>query len=323
MRIKPTHSQRNQLLRANAYRCCVCKRRSIGFHLHHIDGDNANTVDANLAVVCVEDHDRHHRPGDYSSKPNHTELSAAELLQYKNSWESFVAEARQPQPQVLATLSAYGTFELIHSLQLILQWPDETIALKTSYHLLDGDLDRLTDEVFAELASIGPNIKLALINEPLPVEHCPCCGSGLSRTLKPAVVTRLTDPLWARESCACIYINPMQASLALTLFFRHQEILSSSLHLCQGSYLHYHDDWIDERVPVDRRSSVRRQAQNIVNHMLREWQPAEIFIGTGDHDQPELISELVLPECWELTKTERRSRRLRKLCMREPDRGLP
>ena len=98
---------------------------------------------------------------------------------------------------MLAALSAYGTVELIHSLQLVLQWPDETIALKTSYHLLDGNLDRLTDEVFADLASIGPNIKLALINEPLPVEHCPCRGSGLSRTLKPAVVTQ--SPYRCRE----------------------------------------------------------------------------------------------------------------------------
>jgi hypothetical protein len=35
------------------------------------------------------------------------------------SWEAFVIEANQPEPTVIATLSAYGTEELIHSLQLV------------------------------------------------------------------------------------------------------------------------------------------------------------------------------------------------------------
>jgi hypothetical protein len=79
---------------------------------------------------------------------------------------------------VLATLSAYGTVELVHSLQLVMQWLDERIAMKQSYHFLDDNLDRLTDEVLAYLASIGPNVKMAVISEPVAVEHCPCCGTG-------------------------------------------------------------------------------------------------------------------------------------------------
>jgi len=300
-RVRPTDSQYERLLAANAYRCCVCKRRGVGFHLHHIDGDNANTVDANLAVLCVEDHDRHHRPGDYAPVPNHTGLSASELLDFKTDWESFVAEAKRPEPQVLATLSAYGTEKMIHSLQLVMQWPDERIAMKQSYHLLDGNLDRLTDEVFADLASIGAHIKMAVINEPLPVDHCPCCGTGYSRTLKSAVVARLTDTGWATESSASIYINPGQPSLAILVSLRQEEMMSGSLHLCQGDYLHYHDGGIDDRVPVERRPSVRTQASRIVETVLDEWQPAMIFIGTGDPENPDMIDNLILPKCWEET----------------------
>ena len=211
-RVDPTPAQRRRLLNANAHHCCVCKRRRIGFNFHHIDGNPSNTVDENLAVLCVEEHDVHHRPSEY--KARHCDLRADEILHFKNSWEAFVSEAGKPHPSVIATLSCYGNVELIHSLQLVLQWPDERIEYARSFHLLDGDLDRLTDEVHEELASISPNIKMAVISQPLPVEHCPC-GTGFSRTIKPAVVARLTDPAWATESSCKIYINPAQASLAL------------------------------------------------------------------------------------------------------------
>lgn len=296
-RVRPSDNQRDRLKETNAFRCCVCKRRSVGFHLHHIDGDNANTVDANLAVLCVEDHDRHHRSGEYA--PRHTELKAEDILQFKTDWESFVAEAQRPEPKVLATLSSYGTPELIHSLQLVLQWPDERIAMKQSYYLLDGDHDRLTDEVVADLISIGPNVKMATINVPLPVEHCPCCGTGYSRTLKPAVVARLTDPDWATKSSASIYINPAEPRVTILFSLRDQSLLTGSLHLCQGQFLHYHCEGIDDRVPVTDRPSVRTQVTKIIKNVLREWQPARVFIGTGNPDLPTLLPDLNLPKLWE------------------------
>jgi hypothetical protein len=298
-RVNPSPSQKQRLLEANAFRCCVCKRSSVGFNFHHLDGDSANTVDQNLAVLCVEDHDKHHRPGEYEVQSNHLELDEDELRRLKGSWEAFVAEAKKPNPAVLATLSCYGTEELIHSLQLVMQWPNERIEYKRSFHLLDGDLDRLTDEIFKELTSIGSNVKMAVIDQPLPVEHCPCCGAGFSRTMQPAVVARLTNPAWETDSLCSIYVNPDQPSLALVFFLGEQELFSSSLHLCQGQHLHYSTDGVDERVPVKSKPSVRAQATQIVNHVLNEWVPAKIFIGTGDPDAPRLISDLELPKVWE------------------------
>jgi len=35
--VNPTLSQKQRLLEANAFRCCVCKRSSIGFNFHHIE----------------------------------------------------------------------------------------------------------------------------------------------------------------------------------------------------------------------------------------------------------------------------------------------
>lgn len=300
VRKNPTPPQKERLLQANAFRCCVCKRRSLGFHIHHIDGDSSNTVDENLAVLCVEDHDRHHRPDGYKSQVNHLELDATEILRLKNSWEAFVIEANQPDPKIIATLSGYGTENLIHSLQLVMQWPDERIEYKRSFHLLDGDLDRLTDEVFDELAAIGPKVKLALINQPLPVEYCPACRKAFSRTLKSAVVMRLTDPAWATHSACSIYINPDQPSLAIVIFLRQQPVLSGSLHLCQGKFLDYASEGIDDRVPIRPKPSIRSQASRIVNQVLREWTPSKVFIGTGDPDAPRILNTLALPRCWEV-----------------------
>ena len=227
------------------------------------------------------------------------ELDAEEIMQLKVSWEAFVAEARKQEPKVVATLSAYGTKELIHSLQLVMQWPDQRIEYLRSFHLLDGDLDRLTDEVIEEVGAIGPKVKLAMLNEPLPVEHCPCCKRGLSRTLNPAVVTRLTDPRWANESLCSIYINPDQPPLAIQFNLGEQQILSGTLHLCQRTFLHYSSEGIDDRIPVRQQPSIRTQASNIVRHILAEWSPAKVLIGTGNPDRPEIASGLELPSCWE------------------------
>ena len=105
-RVNPKAEQRDRVLNTNAKRCCVCKCSGVGLHLHHIDRDSSNTVDENLAVLCVEDHDRHHRPGAYTPTVNHLELSPDEIRRHKTSWEAFVSETRKPFPKVIATRSS-------------------------------------------------------------------------------------------------------------------------------------------------------------------------------------------------------------------------
>jgi hypothetical protein len=237
---------------------------------------------------------------EYESRARHLELDAMEILRCKHSWEAFLIEANRPEPTVIATLSAYGTEELIHSLQLVMQWPDERIEYKRSFHLLDGDLDRLTDEVLEEVATVSPKVKLAHINQPLPVEYCPSCRTAFSRTLKSPVLTRLTDLAWATESACGIYINPDRPSLAIILSFRGEQILSGNLHLCQAKFLDYSSEGVDERIPIRSKPSIRTQATRIVQQVLQDWTPSKVFIGTGDLDEPEIINTLALPKCWEV-----------------------
>ncbi|BAY10963.1 HNH endonuclease [Calothrix sp. NIES-2098] len=294
----PSKEQRERLLKRNLYRCCVCKKEGVGLHLHHIDEDPSHTVDENLAVLCVQDHDLHHRPDAYD-RVKHTELGRERIKEFKSSWESFVTEARQDKPKILATVSAYGNYEHIHAARLVMQWFDEKIEYERIFHLLEGDYEYWAEEILREVHNFGENIKVAIINEPLPVERCPCCGKGLSRTVKEGIALKMTDPDWSTDSTCSIYINPNQPSLALIISLGDKLIYQSNLHLCQSKYLHYSGDFYDERLKVKKSPSVRTQATKLIQKVLDDWQPSKIFIGTGDYDKPLLINAFELPLCWE------------------------
>src|SRR5262245_33937369 len=108
-RVKASEEQRCRLFAANASRCCVCKRSGIGLHLIPLNSHPSQTVDENLAVLCVEDHDRHYHPSSYRSHVNHLELGAKEILKHKASWEKFVSACQRPGSPVLATVTMFGT----------------------------------------------------------------------------------------------------------------------------------------------------------------------------------------------------------------------
>ena len=310
-RIRVTDKQRRRLLAANADRCCVCKRNEVGFHLHHIDGDSSNTIDGNLAVLCIEDHDRHHRPKAYRSRVNHLELDAERILKYKMSWEKFVSACHVPGSPVLATVTMFGTKEEVHSTQVVYQWKDETIEHTHSFHLLEGGYEQWADDIVKEVESIGPHLIIAMIEEPQPVEHCPCCGTGFSHTTKTALLVKLTDKRWSTHSIMSIFINPEQPSLAMSLGFGEEHLYSGSLHVCQSKFLHYTCDYDEERIRLKKKPSIRTQATRMVEKIINKWSPAVLVIGTGNHDSPEIIEELNLPLCWErraATKSQKPTR---------------
>jgi hypothetical protein len=297
-RKNPTLTQRERLISKNAFRCCVCKREGIGLHLHHIDGNSSNTVDENIAVLCVEDHDHHHRPNKYT-KAKHLELSAEKLLEYKNSWEKFIKNASSNNPSVIAVINVYGNFEQLHAARIVFQWPNEKIEFERTFHLLEGNIDYWTDEMISEVQSIGKNVKLTLIDEPLPIDYCTCCGSAYSNTVKEGFVVKATDPSWDTKSLMSIYINPVNPSLAISISLLEKHTFSAHLHLCKGTHLHFTSDYYNERIKIKKIPSVRTQATKICEKVISDWEPAHILIGTGDHDNPEIIDDFLLPRVWE------------------------
>ena len=293
----PTSKQKEKLLSMNAGVCCVCKTRGQGVNFHHIDGDNINTVLENLAVLCVKDHDAHHRPQVYTQM-NHLELGAEKILKYKLEWEAFVKEAQRESPKVLAVINIYGTEESIHSMRLIFQTIESRIIFEGLYHLLTGLPESWIDSVIDEVRWLGSNIPLSIVDKPLPIEYCPCCGKSLANVIDSNVAKRITASNWEQNSICSIYINPSQPSLTIILLYEKEVLLTASLHKC-GKYLHFICDNFEERVPIKKSSSVRTQSTKILYKVLDEWYPAQLLIGTGDENDPEIIDNLSLPRIWE------------------------
>lgn len=293
----PSPKQKEKLLSMNAGVCCVCKTRGQGVNFHHIDGDNTNTVLENLAVLCVKDHDAHHRPRVYTEM-NHLEMGAEKIFKYKLEWEAFVKEAQKENPKVLAVMNIYGTEESIHSMRLIFQTIESKIIFERLYHLLTGSHESWIDSAIDEVRWLGLNIPLSIVNKPPPIEYCPCCGKSLANVIDSNVANRIAASNWEQNSICSIYINPSQPSLAIILLYEKEALLTGSLHKC-GKYLHFICDNFEERVPIKKSASVRTQATRILSKVLDEWHPAKILIGTGDEDDPEIIDNLNLPLIWE------------------------
>lgn len=70
--------------------CCVCREPSKAIQIHHIDGDPSNNSPANLAVLCLEQHNDTEIKGGFGRK-----LDAAQINLYKAEWIATVAERKQ------------------------------------------------------------------------------------------------------------------------------------------------------------------------------------------------------------------------------------
>jgi hypothetical protein len=245
----------------------------------------------------VQDHDEHYRPHAYSGV-SHLELGADRIRQYKQSWERFVEDARKPNPSVLAVVTGYGTEEYVHSAKIVFQWSDGKIEFERSFHLLDAPWSILTDRIIEEVAWLGKQVKFVRVDRPEIPDHCPCCHRGLSRTLDSNMARKVTSAEWPHQSVATIYVNPDFPSILLSLFLEHECLYQAHLHRCTDA-LHFVDEKHEERFPIHPRPSVRAQATQVIRAILRTWEPARVLVASGDPDHPDLINDLLLPDCWE------------------------
>ncbi|MBI5748720.1 MAG: HNH endonuclease [Nitrospinae bacterium] len=278
--------------------CCVCKERSIGTNFHHIDDNPANNDEGNIAVLCVKEHDQHHRPKSYD-QTKHLELGADKIREYKREWEQTVEECNSNNPKILAVVNVYGDYTNIHSVRLLVQNVNSKIIYQRIYHLLTGTPDQWTDAIIDEVLWLGKNVKLSLIDKPLQVEYCPCCSTSLSNTLDRNVAIHLTVSDWKQKSIASIYINPPFPSLALTLFYGDEPLYKAHLHKCKEKHLHFLTDKFEERTPIKKYQSIRTQATEIMQKVVDTWNPGQLLIGTGNPDKPTIIKNFNLPDIWE------------------------
>lgn len=181
-----------EMVNRNAGVCCVCKIRGIGVNLHHIDHNASNNNQNNLAVLCVKEHDAHHRPSHYTEL-NHHDLAPSAINNYKQDWERFVAEAQKPQPRIMAVINAYGSLEEIHAMRLIFQWTDGKVELERQYHQMGGSMEKWIDSAMAEVTWLGPNISIVLVDAPLSVDYCAGCQTSLANTVNEDTALRIIE----------------------------------------------------------------------------------------------------------------------------------
>lgn len=66
--------------------CCVCNERGKAVQIHHINEDPSDNNLANLAVLCLEDHNRTQIRGGFGKH-----LLAPEVIKYRDAWHEKVA----------------------------------------------------------------------------------------------------------------------------------------------------------------------------------------------------------------------------------------
>jgi hypothetical protein len=89
MRTQIPESNAVEALFTQDHTCCVCNERGKPVQIHHIDDNPPNHDQQNLAVLCLDDHDRTQIKGGFGRK-----LSAAEVRQYRDDWLKRVIERR-------------------------------------------------------------------------------------------------------------------------------------------------------------------------------------------------------------------------------------
>lgn len=69
--------------------CCVCREKGKPVQIHHIDGDETNNDDSNLAVLCLDCHHETQIRGGFARK-----LDAEQIKLYRDNWYSIVSSKR-------------------------------------------------------------------------------------------------------------------------------------------------------------------------------------------------------------------------------------
>lgn len=70
--------------------CCVCRDKSKGVQIHHIDGNSSNNVLENLAVLCQPCHEDTMLKGGFCRK-----LDAEQVILYRDDWLRIVDSSRR------------------------------------------------------------------------------------------------------------------------------------------------------------------------------------------------------------------------------------
>ncbi len=70
--------------------CCVCRKPGRAIQIHHIDENPSNNVLENLAVLCLDCHQKTQVKGGFDRK-----LDAAQVKLYRDDWHTIIKQMRE------------------------------------------------------------------------------------------------------------------------------------------------------------------------------------------------------------------------------------
>jgi hypothetical protein len=144
MRRKLPSSRERHVLVKNRHCCCICQGDGYGKDVlvHHIDGNNSNNVESNLAVLCLV----HASQADAGLKKGKLgsgkKLKPDFVRQYKKIWEKKIELGLQHRKEILPMrdkrqLELLYKFEIRKTKNLILSLKDRDGRIKEAFDYFD------------------------------------------------------------------------------------------------------------------------------------------------------------------------------------------
>lgn len=90
-----------EVLFKSDFTCCVCRENGKAVQIHHIDEDPSNGNPQNLAVLCLECHNKTQIKGGFGKN-----LGAEEVITYRKDWLTRVQDRRDKADELAARAMA-------------------------------------------------------------------------------------------------------------------------------------------------------------------------------------------------------------------------
>jgi len=147
----------DSILFKNDHTCCICRDTSRRVIIHHIDENRGNNNPNNLAIVCLDCHDRIHGRGRLSRS-----YRPGEVRRYKRAWEQQVQESRGAhRPQIRYKKELISQIDMIVC-EILACKPnnpriEELFNILYELHVWRGgtEIDKKIIEGFGHLAIMG------------------------------------------------------------------------------------------------------------------------------------------------------------------------
>lgn len=136
---------RSKILLANRHACCICRRGAV--QLHHINADPSDNSPDNLAVLCLEHHDKATAPPGMSAQ-----LRPEEIIAYKTEWETqcTIRSLQVARGRAAFFMVDYKNCERIRQLYSSLSKQQYTFAARVLLKQLQEEHDLRAEQGFDE-----------------------------------------------------------------------------------------------------------------------------------------------------------------------------